>query len=621
MGGMGYRQMAGLRRDRSVMQHQLQKGLTKRIYGFSAPYRKVLVVFMVLVVVDAAAGTANPLIYRVIINSGVEHHHAGLIVWLAILIAGLALLDAVLGIIERMISARVGGGLVFDMRSQVFGHISRMPIAFFTRAQTGALVSRLNADVTGAQQAFTDVLSNVVSNLVTVTLVLAAMFYLSWQITIVALLILPVFIFPAKRVGKRLQEITRESYSLNAEMTTMMTERFNVAGALLVKIFGRLDTERAGFDQRASRVRDIGITQAMLARIFFGALMLTAALATAVVYGWGGLLAERGSLSVGTVVALASYLTRLYGPLTQLSNVQLDVMSTLVSFDRIFEVLDLKPMIDERADPITLQRGSLAVSFDEVTFSYPSAKEVSLASLESIAVPLTESTERVEVLHGVTFLARPGQMVALVGHSGAGKTTIGQLAARLYDVSGGVVKVGDHDVRDLSLESLHAAIGIVTQDAHLFHDTIRANLIYAKPDATYEELVEALRGAHIWELVDSLQDGMDTIVGDRGYRLSGGEKQRIAIARLLLKAPDVVILDEATAHLDSESELAVQLALEKALTGRTSIVIAHRLSTVRAADLILVLKAGRIVERGRHEELLANGALYAELYRTQFRSS
>jgi ATP-binding cassette, subfamily B, bacterial len=619
MGGMGYGHMAGFRRDRSIMQHQLQKGLIKRIYGFSAPYRKVLVLFMVLVIVDAAASTANPLIYRVILNDGIVRHHASLIIWLAVLLGLLAILDAVLGIAERMISARVGGGLVLDMRSQVFGHVSRMPIAFFTRAQTGALVSRLNADVTGAQQAFTDILSNVVSNLVTVTLVLAAMFYLSWQITLVALVILPVFIFPAKHVGKRLQAITRESYGLNAEMTTMMTERFNVAGALLVKIFGRLDSERSNFDQRATRVRDIGITQAMLARIFFAAMMLTAALATALVYGWGGFLAERGTLSVGTVVALASYLTRLYGPLTQLSNVQLDVMSTLVSFDRIFEVLDLPPMIDERENPIPLARGPLAVAFEDVSFSYPLASEVSLASLESIAVPITENQERVEVLHNVSFVASPGQMIALVGHSGAGKTTIGQLTARLYDVTSGVVKIGGYDVRNLSLESLHAAIGIVTQDAHLFHDTIRANLLYAKPDAAEHELIDALQGAHIWDLVGSLQDGMDTVVGDRGYRLSGGEKQRIAIARLLLKAPDVVVLDEATAHLDSESELAVQLALEKALAGRTSIVIAHRLSTVRAADMILVLEAGRIVERGRHEELLRNGELYAELYRTQFR--
>jgi ATP-binding cassette subfamily B protein len=400
-----------------------------------------------------------------------------------------------------------------------------------------------------------------------------------------------------------------------------MTERFNVAGALLVKIFGRLDVERRDFEKKASRVRDIGITQAMLARLLFAALMLTAALATALVYGWGGLLAERGTLSVGTVVALASYLTRLYGPLTQLSNVQLDVMSTLVSFDRIFEVLDLPPMIDEPENPITLERGPIAVEFTHVNFAYPSASEVSLASLESVAVPLTESQERVEVLHDVTFTARAGEMVALVGHSGAGKTTIGHLVSRLYDVSSGSVAMNGHDVRTLSLSSLQAAIGVVTQDAHLFHDTIRANLLYAKPDATAEELRSALEGAHILPLIESLQDGLDTVVGDRGYRLSGGEKQRIAIARLLLKAPDVVVLDEATAHLDSESELAVQLALEKALTGRTSIVIAHRLSTVRAADMILVLESGRIVEQGRHEELLERDELYADLYRTQFDSN
>ena len=453
MGGMGYRQMAGLRRDRSALEHKLQKGLTKRIYAFSKPYRKVLSLFMVLITIDAAMATANPLIYRSILNNGIVHHHASLIVWLALLLAGLAVADAVLGVVERFISARVGGGLVFDMRSQVFGHISKMPIAFFTRAQTGALVSRLNSDVVGAQQAFTDVLSNVLSNAVTVILVLAAMFYLSWQITLVALVILPIFIFPAKKVGKRLQEITRESYGLNAEMTSMMTERFNVAGALLVKIFGHLDSELASFEQKASRVRDIGINQAMLARLLFAALMLTAALATAVVYGWGGLLAERGTLSVGTVVALASYLTRLYGPLTQLSNVQLDVMSTLVSFDRIFEVLDLAPMIDEPEHPITLERGSVAVEFSNVSFAYPAASEVSLASLESVAVPVAEHQERVEVLHDISFSARPGEMVALVGHSGAGKTTIGHLVSRLYDVSSGSVAMNGHDIRSLSLES------------------------------------------------------------------------------------------------------------------------------------------------------------------------
>lgn len=618
MGGMGYRQMAGLRRDRSIMEYKLKKGTTRRIFAFSKPYRRVLSLFVVLITVDAAMGTASPLIYRAILNSGIVQHHPRLIVGLAILLACIAVVDAGLGIVERFISARVGGGLVYDMRSQVFGHISKMPIAFFTRAQTGALVSRLNSDVVGAQQAFTDVLSNVLSNAVTVILVLAAMFYLSWEITLVALVILPIFIFPAKRVGKRLQEITRESYGLNAEMTTMMAERFNVAGALLVKIFGHLDQERKEFEHKAARVRDIGITQAMLARLLFSALMLTAALATALVYGWGGLLAERGALSVGTVVALASYLTRLYGPLTQLSNVQIDVMSTLVSFDRIFEVLDLAPMIDDPVDPIALERGRVRVHFEHVSFSYPSAKDVSLASLESIALPLTESEERVQVLHDVSFTAEPGQMIALVGHSGAGKTTVGHLVSRLYDVSSGSVEMNDHDVRSLSLSSLHDAVGVVTQDAHLFHDTIRTNLLYAKPSASVAELETALRGAHIWPLIETLQDGLDTVVGDRGYRLSGGEKQRIAIARLLLKAPDVVVLDEATAHLDSESELAVQLALETALVGRTSIVIAHRLSTVRAADLILVLEGGRIVERGRHDELLANGELYAELYRTQF---
>jgi ATP-binding cassette subfamily B protein len=491
-----------------------------------------------------------------------------------------------------------------------------MPIAFFTRAQTGALVSRLNADVVGAQQAFTDVLSNVVSNLVTVTLVLGAMFYLSWPITLVALVLLPIFVIPARRVGKRLQALTRESYGLNAEMTTMMTERFNVAGALLVKLFGRLKDESSSFDTRAARVRDIGITQSVYARIFFGALMLTAALATALVYGWGGVLAVRGTLSVGTVVALASYLTRLYGPLMALSNVQVDVMTALVSFDRIFEVLDLPPMIADREGATVLPRGPMGVSFEHVDFSYPAADEVSLASLESIAVP--ERAGRVEVLRDVSFAATPGTMVALVGHSGAGKTTLSHLVSRLYDADDGAVRLNGHDVRDVTLESLHDAVGVVTQDAHLFHDSIRANLLFAKPDASETELFETLRAAQIASLVEELPDGLDTIVGDRGYRLSGGEKQRIAIARLLLKAPDVVVLDEATAHLDSESEVAVQLALEQALAGRTSIVIAHRLSTIRKADMILVLEKGEVVERGRHAQLLAAGGLYAELYRTQF---
>ena len=615
MGGGGM-YWAHMRRDRSVLQQPIKKGTTRRILGFAKRFRWMLAVFMVLIVIDAAVGTVNPLIYRAIIDNGIGHHNASLVIDFALLLGGLAIFDVVLGVVERMISARVGEGLIYDMRSRVFGHVSRMPIAFFTRAQTGALVSRLNNDVLGAQQAFTDVLQNVLANIVTVGLVLGAMLTLDWQITLVALVILPVFVIPARWVGRRLQEITRESYNLNAQMTTMMSERFNVSGALLVKIFGDLDRDREAFDQRAGRVRDIGITQAMYGRIFFAGMALTASIATAVVYGWGGVLAVHGVFRIGTVVALSSYLTRLYGPLTQLSNVQIDVMTTLVSYDRIFEVLDLEPMVADKPGAFELARGRKGVAFRNVNFSYPTAEEVSLASLEAIAV--LENHPHVEVLHDVSFTVQPGTMVALVGHSGAGKTTIGALVPRLYDVNAGSVHVGDHDVRDVTLSSLQAAVGVVTQDAHLFHDTIRANLTYAKPGADDDELWSALEGAQIAELIHTLPEGLDTLVGDRGYRLSGGEKQRVAIARLLLKAPDVVILDEATAHLDSESEVAVQRALDTALEGRTSIVIAHRLSTIRAADEILVLEGGRIVERGRHSELLAAGGLYAELYQTQF---
>ncbi|HTW98761.1 MAG TPA: ABC transporter ATP-binding protein, partial [Acidimicrobiales bacterium] len=514
------------------------------------------------------------------------------------------------------ISARVGEGLIYDMRSRVFSHVQRMPVAFFTRAQTGALVSRLNNDVLGAQQAFTDTLSNVVSNFVSVVIVLTTMFILSWQLTLVALLIVPLFIFPAKWMAPRLQRITRESYGLNAELTTMMTERFNVAGALLVKLFGNRQKERQGFDSRAARVRDIGIKQAMYGRVLFAAMTLTAALATAVVYGWGGVLAADGALKVGTIVAMTAYLARLYGPVTAMSNVQVDVMTALVSFDRVFEVLDLEPMISERPGALPIPGGPTRVELDDVDFAYPGADEVSLASLESVAV--LERTPRTEVLHDVSFVVEPGQMAALVGPSGAGKTTISALVARLYDVDAGVVRLNGIDVRDATLDSVQRSVGIVTQDAHLFHDTIRANLLYADPGASEEEMRQALRRAQILELVDSLPEGLDTLVGDRGYRLSGGEKQRVAIARLLLKAPDIVVLDEATAHLDSESELAVQQALDEALVGRTSIVIAHRLSTIRDADVILVLDGGRIVERGSHGQLLAAGGLYAELYRTQF---
>jgi ATP-binding cassette subfamily B protein len=608
--------MRSLRRDSSVAHQKLAPGTVRRILHFAAPYKRMLGIFLALIVIDAVIGVANPLIYREIINKGILGHRSGLIVALALLVAGLALADAVLSLGQRFFSARVGEGLIFDMRSKVFAHIQRMPIAFFTRTQTGALITRLNNDVLGAQQAFTDTLSNVVSNLISVSLVIATMLFLSWQITLVALALLPVFVVPARWVGRRLQTITRESYALNAEMNTTMSERFNVAGALLVKLFGHPRAETATFDARAGRVRDIGVTSAMYSRIFFAALMLTAALATALVYGWGGLLAVNGALNVGTVVALTAYLNRLYGPLTQLSNVNVDVMTALVSFERVFEVLDLPPAIEEKADAVALPRGAATVELEHVEFSYPTAGEVSLASLESVAT--LERTPSQQVLFDVGFTAAPGQLVALVGPSGAGKTTISSLVPRLYDVRGGAVRINGVDVRDATLDSLRQTVGVVTQDAHLFHETIRSNLRYAKPSATEDELLESLRAAQVLTLVQGLPDGLDTVVGDRGYRLSGGEKQRLAIARLLLKAPDVVVLDEATAHLDSESEVAVQRALKTALAGRTSIVIAHRLSTVQEADLILVVSEGRIVERGRHRELLARGGLYAELYRTQF---
>jgi ATP-binding cassette, subfamily B, bacterial len=612
--GMGL--MRSLRRDQNVTAHKLPKGIVKRIAGFARPYRLALALFLVLIIIDALVGAANPLVYRAIIDQGIEKHEASLVIWLAVLVAGLAIFDAALGLWERWISSRVGEGLIFDMRNKVFIHIQRMPIAFFTRTQTGALISRLNNDVLGAQQAFTDTFNSVIGNTISLAVTLVAMLILSWQITLLALCLLPVFIFPARWVGRRLAAITREAYNLNAEMNTMMSERFNVAGALLVKIFGKPKYEADMFEARTGRVRDIGVTTAMYGRVFFTGLMLTATLATAMVYGVGGVAAAHGHLPLGTLVALTLYLTRLYGPLTALSNVQVDVMTALVSFDRVFEVLDLPPMIDDKPGATDVVRGPAQVAFDHVDFRYPTAEEVSLASLEAVAV--LERTGGQQILFDVSFVAEPGELVALVGPSGAGKTTISQLAARLYDVTAGSVSINGTDVRDVTLSSLQDAVGVVTQDAHLFHDSIRANLLYARPEATDDELREALRDAQILDMVASLPNGLDTLVGDRGYRLSGGEKQRVAIARLLLKAPDVVVLDEATAHLDSESEVAVQRALKKVLAGRTSIVIAHRLSTVRDADQILVIDAGRVVERGRHSELLAQEGLYAELYNTQF---
>ena len=615
MGGYGGI-MRSMRRDDSVTEQHVTKGTTRRMFQFARPYRRILTLFLVVVVVEAVVGIINPLLFRQIIDKGIYGHDKNLIIDLALVAAGVALVDTGLTIVIRWVSAKVGEGLIYDMRSQVFAHVQRMPIAFFTRTQTGALVSRLNNDVIGAQQAFTDTLSSIVSNLISVALVLVVMFFLSWKITLISLVILPIFVVPAKRVGRRLSVITRESYNLNAQMNNTMNERFNVAGAMLVKLFGRPQQERSEFDSKAARVRDIGVTQAMYARFFIAALTLTAALATAVVYGWGGVQAVDGALTVGTVVALASYLTRLYAPLTQLSNVQIDVMTALVSFDRVFEVLDLPPMIAEKPDARPVPSGPARIEFDHVDFRYPTAEEVSLASLESVAV--LDTTVSDQVLFDVSFVAEPGQLVALVGPSGAGKTTISHLVPRLYDVTAGAVRINGLDVRDTTFVSLSATIGMVTQDAHLFHDTIRANLLFAKPDATEAELEAALAGAQIATMVSTLPEGLDTVVGDRGYRLSGGEKQRLALARILLKAPEIVILDEATAHLDSESEAAVQQALATALTGRTSLVIAHRLSTVRDADVILVIDGGRIVEQGKHDELLAAGGHYADLYRIQF---
>ena len=617
-------------RDRSITQQRLKPGTVRRIASYARPYRWTLAVFLIGTSVSAVITIAVPLLLKTLIDRGILPRNTAVVLWVAGLVAALALFSALLSIWQRWLSARIGEGLIYDLRTQVFEHVQRQPIAFFTRAQTGSLVSRLNSDVIGAQQAITSTLSGVVSNVLSLLLVLGAMLYLSWLVTVVALVLIPMFIIPARLVGRRLQRLTRESMQLDAEMGTTMTERFNVAGAMLVKLFGRPQDEAHIFAGRAARVRDIGVVTAMYGSALFIALTLLASLATAVVYGLGGALVIHGTFQLGTLVALTALLARLYGPITSLSNVQVDVMTALVSFDRVFEVLDLKPLIEERPGAIALpgpasSNGHRAtapeVTFDHVSFRYPVASEVSLASLESIALPVPERPGgSQDVLRDISFTAPAGQLTALVGPSGAGKTTITHLVARLYDPNAGSVRIGGHDLRDITLDSLHDAVGVVTQDAHMFHDTIRANLAYARPGASEAELIEACRAAQIWELVASLPDGLDTVVGDRGYRLSGGEKQRLAIARLLLKAPSVVVLDEATAHLDSESEVAVKNALRTALAGRTSLVIAHRLSTIREADQILVIDHGQVTERGRHEDLLASGGLYAELYLTQFAS-
>ncbi|HET7899779.1 MAG TPA: ABC transporter ATP-binding protein [Candidatus Nanopelagicales bacterium] len=605
------------RRDDDVKGRKLAQGTVRRILGYATPYRVLVVGFLITLVIDAALVVAQPLLFRRIIDQGVTPGNSQVVTTTAILIAVIAVFDSGLTLLGRWYSSRIGEGLIYDLRTEVYDHVQRQPVAFFTRAQTGALVSRLNSDVIGAQQAFTSTLSGVVGNAISLVAVVIAMLALSWQITVASLVLLPLFLIPARYFGRTLQAMTREQMQLNAEMSTQMTERFNVAGALLVKLFGRPDEEAEQFSGKASRVRDTGVRIAMANRIFFTALTLVAALATALVYGVGGNLAITGAITVGTLLALTALLGRLYGPLTALSNVRVDVMTALVSFERVFEILDLRPMVEDKADAVALEAGPTRIEFDHVRFKYPSADEVSLASLESVA-RADSAPVRDEVLKDVSFVAQPGQMVALVGPSGAGKTTITALVSRLYDVSGGAVRINGTDVRDLTQQSLHDLVGVVTQDAHMFHDTIRANLHYARPGATDEELHAALADAQVLGLVEALPDGLDTVVGDRGYRLSGGEKQRMAIARLLLKAPDVVVLDEATAHLDSESEVQVQQALATALEGRTSIVIAHRLSTIREADVILVVEDGRIAQQGTHDDLLARGGTYADLYRTQF---
>lgn len=601
--------------DPSVKHQKLKPGTIKRIASFAMPYRRQIIFFLITVVIDAVLVIAGPLLLKRLIDEGVIPRDGALVTRLAVIIGCLAIADAIMSIIGRWFSSRIGEGLIYDLRSLVYAHVQKQSIAFFTRAQTGALISRINSDVIGAQQAFTATLSGVVSNVVSLLLVLITMLVLSWQITIVSLVLLPVFLIPTKWVGRRLQGLTRQSFALNAEMSSTMTERFNVSGALLVALYGQPEREHQYFATRARKVADMGISIALLNRLFFIALTSVAAVATAFAYGIGGHLAISGAVTVGTLLAITALLARLYGPLTALSNVRIDVMTALVSFERVFEVLDLEPMVKNRPGAKNLEAVSLDVEFREVSFSYPRAEEISLASLESVAKP--ETAQSGEVLHEISFLARSGTMTAIVGPSGAGKTTISSLIPRLYDVTKGAILVGGIDIRDLTLESLRDSIGVVMQDAHLFHASIAENLRYAKNDATDEEMQQACESARIWSLIESLPNGLDTMVGERGHRLSGGEKQRIAIARLLLKSPSVVILDEATAHLDSENEALVHEALRNALVGRTSIVIAHRLSTVRDADQVLVMEKGSLVERGTHDELVSAGGLYSDLYARQ----
>jgi len=612
----GWQALHSLSRDSSVKERRLAPGTTRRVMAYARPYKVQIGWFLGIVVIESVLVVAAPLLLKSLVDDGIYPKDSALVVRLSLLIALIAIVGAGLTLVERWFSARIGEGLIYDLRTEVFSHVLRQPVAFFTRAQTGALVTRLGNDVIGAQQAFTSVLSSVVSNAITLVLIIGAMATLSWPLTLAALALVPFFLVPARLMGRRLAGLAHEQMAQNAEVGTRMTERFNVAGALLVKLFGRPAVEDEEYAVRAATVRDIGVRIAVNRSVFFVALTLVASLATAMVYGVGGLMAVNDTLTVGTLLALTALLARLYGPLTAISNVRVDILTALVSFERVFEVLDLEPLVAESPDARPVPAGPVRVEVDGVSFSYPSADEVSLASLETTASGDRRGSGT--VLHDVSFTVEPGSLVALVGPSGAGKTTITSLVARLYDPSSGSVRINGLDLREAQTESLHDAVGVVTQDAHLFHDTIRANLAYAAPSATQEEMVAALTAAQVWSLVDSLPSGLDTVVGDRGHRLSGGEKQRLAIARLLLKGPGLIVLDEATAHLDSESEQALQRALDHALRDRSALVIAHRLSTVRHADQILVVDDGTVVERGTHHELVASGGLYSELYRTQF---
>ena len=601
--------------DQSVKNQKLRPGTLKRIASFAVPYKASLTLFLITVIIDAFLIVATPLLLRRLIDEGVIPKNTELVTNLAIAVGVIAVADALFSMAGRWFSSRIGEGLIYDLRKQIFEHVQKQSIAFFTRTQTGALISRLNSDVIGAQQAFTSTLSGVISNLLSLILVALAMFTLSWQITLISLVLLPVFLIPTKWVGRKLQGYTRQSFDLNAGMSATMTERFNVSGALLVSLYGDSKKEKNEFAEKARRVADIGISIAMLNRIFFIALTSVAAVATAVAYGIGGHLAISGELTVGTLLAITALLARLYGPLTALSNVRVDVMSALVSFERVFEVLDLKPMVTDRVDAKNLTDTKLDLRFKDVSFSYPKAEEISLASLEITAKP--EIVSSGEVLKGISFTVASGTLTGIVGPSGAGKSTISSLIPRLYDVNQGVISINGTDVRDYTIKSLRNSIGVVTQDSHMFHDSILVNLKYAKSDATSNEIEAACKSARIWDFIQSLPNGLDTVVGERGHRLSGGEKQRLAIARLLLKQPSLVILDEATAHLDSENEALVQAALKEALVGRTSIVIAHRLSTIAHADQILVIDNGEIVEQGKHEQLVEKRGLYFDLFERQ----